>query len=304
MKRVYWILIGIILLVVIVFSAWKIWMNSCIERTQIEIPEYNVPEQELTRVADILENQLLDMETLAEKLNDSRILLVGEVHNRQEVLQYFLDILEHLPDKQLVLNLELPSSIQNNIDTYLESGEEHYLDTMKTTLGCLQYQDIIRWSYHNQKRVVKVLAMDETQARIRFNRNYLCEDTRNETMKKIIYQTYRDFPDAKIIAYAGQMHMLKSGRYKFDIENRMPAGSRLINSNIPSEDIRVVMIAGEGDFPLSSAWKQKIGVLEMGEEFAHLPFLYFYTYPLYRINHAGELFDYFVNVGKTTPIEK
>ena len=98
--------------------------------------------------------------------------------------------------------------------------------------------------------------------------------------------------------------MLKSGRYKHDVKNRTPAGHRLLNTDIPGDDIRVVMIDGEGGFPLSSAWNGKIGAMEMQGAFARLPFMYFYVYPVYRVTHAGELFDFFVNVGETTEIER
>ncbi len=304
MKRVLWIPMGIIVVLFIVFSAWKIRMHFCIEKKRIEIPKFTIPEEAIAEIRAKLEDRILDVETLTDKLKDSRMLLVGESHLQHEVIEYFLNILDRLPDERLVLNLELPSSIQRHIEAYMESGNEHHLDTMKTTRGCLPYQKIIRWSYRNRERVEKVFAMDEPLAQMQFNRRYLCTDTRNETMKKALYRAYRDFPDARIIAYAGQMHMLKSGRYKFDIKNRTPAGSRLIHSDIPEDDIRVVMIDGEDGFPLSPAWNGKMGAMEMFGEFARLPFTYFYTYPVYRVTHAQELFDFYVNVGKTTKIER
>jgi hypothetical protein len=303
MKRVLWIPIGVVLLLLVVFTTWKIRMHYCIEKKRVEIPEFSVPENALEEVSAKLDNRILDVQTLTDKLKNSRMLLVGETHLKYEEIAYFLSILDHLPDEQLVLNLELPPSIQNNIDAYMESGEEHYLDTLKATRGCLPFQEIIRWSFRNRERVERVIAMDETLAKMQFNRRYLCTDTRNETMKKALYRAYRDFPDAKIIAYGGQLHMLKSGRYKFDIKNRTPAGNRLINSDIPDEDIRIVMISGEDEFPLSHAWNGKIGAMEMRGEFARLPFTYFYTYPVYRASYGEELFDFYVNVGKTTQIE-
>jgi len=278
-------------------------MHYCIEKKRIEIPKFTVPEEAIAEIRAKLEDRILDVETLTDKVKDSRMLLVGESHLQHEVIEYFLNMLDHLSDEKLVLNLELPSSIQDNIDAYLESGEEQYLDTLNATRGCLPFQEIIRWSYRNRERVLRVFAMDETLAQMQFNRRYLCTDTRNETMKKALYRAYRDFPDARIIAYAGQMHMLKSGRYKYDIKNRTPAGSRLINSDIPEDDICVVMIAGEDDFQLSPAWNGKTGAMEIHGEFARLPFMYFYTYPVHRVVYADELFDFYVNVGKTTKIE-
>ena len=303
MKRVFLIPMGIVLLLFFVYSAWKIRMHTCIEKKRVEIPELNVPVEVISEISAKLADRILDLETLTDKIKDSRMLLVGETHLKNEEIGYFLNVLDHLPDEKLVLNLELPPSVQENIDAYMESGEEHLLDTLKATRGCLPLQEIIRWSYRNRQRVEKVFAMDETLAKVQFNRRYLCTDTRNETMKKALYRAYRDFPDSKIIAYGGQLHMLKSGRYKFDIKNRTPAGNRLINSDIPDEDIRVVMISGEDEFPLAPAWKGKIGAMEMRGEFARLPFTYFYTYPIYRVTTGGELFDFFVNVGKTTQIE-
>lgn len=303
MKRTIRIPIAIVLLFIIVFAAWKIRWHFCIEKQRLEIPEFEVPSEALAEVGGQLESRLLDVWTLADKLKDSRLLLIGEAHSKQEVMTYFLDILDRLDDEQLVLNLELPSSTQNLVDLYMQSGDERHLDTLKTMRGCLPYQEILRWSYRNRERIEGVFTVDETQKQIRFNRKYLCMDTRNQTMEKRVYRSYCDFPDARIVFYGGQMHVLKSGRYKFDIKNRTPAGNRLLNTDIPADDIKVVMIDGDGGFPLSSAWNGKIGAMEMQGAFAGLPFTYFYTYPVYRVTYAGELFDFFVNVGKTTKIE-
>lgn len=304
MKPVLWKIILVVIILLFVFFGWKLRMHFCIEKKKVEIREVNLSEEDLVELRSKLDGNILQIQELSDRINNSRLLLIGESHLQKEVMKYFIEILDHLPDKRMVLNLELPFSKQDIVDKYCETGEESYLDSLMNCRECLPCQEILRWCYSNRGRIEKVFAVDETQAQIQFRRRRMCTDTRNRTMARRVYRSYSDYPDARIIFYGGQLHVLKSGRYKFDIKNRTPMGNRLINSDIPKDDISVIMIAGEDDFPLSVVWDEKTGALETQGKFNRLPYTFFYTYPIYRVSYAGELFDFFVNVGKTTKIEK
>jgi len=291
------ILVVIIVLVVLRFTL-------CPEQKAVEYRKVTIPEKTMVDIGSRIEEMRLDIQRLTEKLNGRRVLLIGEEHMKKEIIDYFLEILNNLPDNRLVLNLEWPEAVQGFIDSYMESGEETYLEKINNFPHLLPYEAILRWAFKNKSRVVKVYAMDENTGRIRFNRMVLCTDTRNQTMAKKIYQSYNDFPEARIIAYGGMMHMLKSGRYRYDVESRTPAGNLVVTKmGIPKEDVRIVMINGEGKFPLAPAWKGTPGALEMTGGFANLPFDYFFEYPIFRVKTAAELFHVFVNVGTLSPIE-
>lgn len=303
MKKKNWIPIIFILLILLLFAGYKIRMHFCIEKTRIKMRETNLTEELISEIGEKIDTKLLSIPALAEELRESRILLFGEPHLQIEVMEYFTKILDHFQDEQIVLNVELPPSLQDEIDHYMDSGDERFLDAMAECKSCLPLQDIFRWCYSNRSKVVRIFAVDEELDRILFKRKYLCTDTRNRTMSKLVYKTYQDYPNARIIFYGGQLHVMKSGRYKYDIRNRVSAGTRLINSDISPEDIKVIMISGENEFSLSPAWNGNKGALDVRGTFCKLPITYFYTYPLYRLSYAGDMFDFYVNVGKTTMVD-
>jgi hypothetical protein len=301
-KKIFYSIISL-LMVTLVLVVLRIVF--CPERKDVESRKVTIPGETLEAISNQLEDKLLDIQALSEKLKNSRILLVGETHFKKEVIDYFLKLLEHLPDPHLVLNLELPDSVQDFIDGYMENGEERYLEELRKCRNCLPYEEIIRWAFKNKNRVKKVYAMDESRGRIRFMRVILCTDTRNKTMAGKIYETYEHFPNAKIIGYGGQMHMLKSGRYRYDTNNRTPAGNLVVTDmGIPAEEVRIVMLDGKGGFPLSPAWKDKTGAIEVKGELADIPFEYFWEYPIFRVKKVVELCHFFVNVGKLSPIKR
>jgi len=298
------ILIPVISILVVILVLVVLRFMLCPEQKAVEYRKVTIPEKTMVDIGSRIEEMRLDIQQLPERLNGRRVLLIGEEHMKKEIIDYFLLLLDNLPDDRLVLNLEWPEAVQGFIDSYMESGEETYLEKISNSPYTLPYQAILRWAFKNKDRVAKVYAMDENTGRIRFNRKVLCTDTRNKTMAKKIYQTYNDFPGARIIAYGGMMHMLKSGRYRYDEDSRTPAGNLVVTRmGIPKEDVRIIMINGEGKFPLSPAWKGTPGALEMTGGFASLPFDYFFEYPIFRVRTADELFHFFINVGTLSPIE-
>ncbi len=294
---------GIILFFLIVFLGYKIRMHFCVEKIKVEMRESNITDEISSEIADKIEHELLSIPELANELRNSRLLLFGEPHLKIEVMEYFTEVLDNLNDNEIVLNIELPPSAQDEIDNYMETGEEKYLDSLALCKTCLPLPAILRWCYKNRERVVKINAVDEEIERIFRKRDCFCMDTRNRTMFHNVFKSYHEYPNARILFYGGQLHTMKSGRYKYDIPNRVSCGSRLIGSSIPDQDIKVIMISGEDDFPLAPAWRNVKGAMDVRDKFFDLPVTYFYTYPLYRLSYAGEMFDFFVNVGQTTMID-
>lgn len=265
--------------------------------------ETEIPDSAISRMAKDVAASLLDIDSVAKRVVERRVLLVGETHFKNETMEYFIHLLEKLPNEQLIVHLELPEEVQKVIDDYFINGDEKYLQEIKSNSDCLPYSKILSWCYANRKRVKKIIAVDENYSHI-FMMRAVCHDTRNKTMAEKIFQSYKNFPDAKIIFYGGQMHTLKSGRYLYDVDNRTPAGKRLIELGIKENDIFTILLEGKDRFPLSRAWGNEKGAIALDNKFLSLPINYFFTEPIFNVKNGSDLFDFYVNLGMLTEISE
>jgi hypothetical protein len=244
---------------------------------------------------------LMDIKDLAASVEEKKVLLVGETHLYEEPPAYLTALLEHLGDKPVSLLLEMPTNSQDNIDRYLRDGSEAVLDEIFTGKPVLKLQHLLRWAKANPKRVAAVKAIDEPMYEIRLKRSYFA-DTRNMTMAEAIRNEWKAHPGRRIVVYAGQLHMMKAGRYRFNQPSRQTAGSRVVGLGVPEEEIAVVMLNGGDNFHLHSVWEEP-GALAIDGEPTRIPIAYFIDYPIFDIEFADEAFDYFVNLGPMTRIE-
>lgn len=247
-----------------------------------------------------LSGSLLDVKALAALMQSRRLLLVGESHFVREPQRYLTTLLEQLHDSSVVLLLELSQDSQEDIDSYMKSGNDGQLAPVWQKNYNLPYAYIMKWAFANKSRVQKVIAFDQNFLRVGLNRLFLT-DTRNRTMSDAILEAYEQYPAARIVAYGGQMHMTMAGRYRLDRENRSPAGARLLLAGIPRPEIFSVMLDGRGRFPLDSIWKMSGAVATSGS-MGKLPYEYYINYPVFGVRQAAELFDAFVNLGELTEI--
>jgi hypothetical protein len=251
--------------------------------------------------AQVLESRLLTPNELAASLGERRILLLGEVHRFNETLAYLTDLMERLDDRPISLLLEMHADSQDLIDLYLEDGDEGVLDELFRPGRNLPYQHILRWARGNRERLRCVLAMDESRTEIMCKRVFL-SDTRNQTMAEAIAGQYEGDPDVRVIAYGGQLHMGMAGRYRFDNPSREPVGSRLVRMGIARSDLASVMLSGNDRFHLHEVWTRP-GALPIADALPTIPIAYLNDGAIYGVTHAGELFDYFVNLGPMTRVE-
>jgi len=117
-----------------------------------------------------------------------------------------------------------------------------------------------------------------------------------------IFRTWKQNPGHRIIFYAGQLHLLKKGRYKEDRPSRDTAGSRLTRLGIPEDQIVGIMLNGNSNFHLHSIW-QKPGALPLKNRDFRIPVPYLIDYPIFGAKYADQFFDYFVNLGKLTRVK-
>jgi hypothetical protein len=248
-----------------------------------------------------LSARLVSLPELATALRERSVLLIGEDHLYEEPPAYLTALLEELDDSPASLLLELPRDLQPAIDDYLRNGSEAALNEIFTGNPVLQLQHVLRWVHEHRAKVPTLLAFDEPQYEIRLKRSYLT-DTRNVTMARAIARQRREHPERRVVAYGGQLHMMKAGRYRVDEPSRDTAGSRLPGLGVPPEEIASVMLAGGEDFHLHSIWGQP-GVLPTDGEPVRIPIAYLIDYPIFGLAFADEAFDYFVNLGPLTTIE-
>lgn len=262
-----------------------------------EPPVAGLQATDVDALRPLVEPGLLDRPALAAQVSSRRFLLVGETHFRRETVDFFTGLINELGDDPLVLLLELPGSTQPAIDRYLASGDEHEFDAIWGKVEALPLHGILRWAHANQNRVVEVVAMDEDSTRIFINRALL-DDTRNETMARAMLEASKAHPDARIVAYAGAMHMMLGGRYRFDADNRRPAGLRLLEAGIPREAVASLSLVGD-ELPVKDAFASP-AALDLRGTAGLLPFEDFYDYPVYGVSRIGELHTHIVYLGPLT----
>ncbi len=249
---------------------------------------------------DVLSRSLRSPDELAGELRDKRLLLIGETHRVNETMAYATALLDRLDDRPLRLLVELPAGAQESIDRFMRQGDSELLGAVFAQ-DALPLRRLLVWARAHRDRVSRVVAIDEDLLRIGLQRD-LSFDTRNDTMARAIVGEYDAHPNERIVAYCGQLHMTMAGRYRFDEPSREPAGSRLLRLGVPRDEIASIMMDGEGHFPLYAAWSDP-GALKMSGSVATIPFPYFIDYPIYGVSRAGELFDWFVNLGPLTPVD-
>lgn len=255
---------------------------------------------EVDQLKRLIEPDLIDRAELARRVAPARYLLVGETHFKNETVAWFLGLLDELGEGPLVLLLELPQSVQGGIDAYLDSGDERHFTAIWGEHEALPLHPILRWARAHRDRVERVVAFDEDRWRTVLARARL-DDTRNETMTRELVAAATQHPTARIVAYGGSMHMMLAGHYRFDVDNRRPAGARLLDRGVPRDEI--VSIALDGDeMPAAAAWPAGT-ILDLRGAAGLLPFEYFHVYPIYRVARIRELHDYFVQLGPLSRIE-
>ena len=278
------------------------------DRTKVETfrelspppPGINRPPNEIISTEQ-LARQVLDIDGLAAAVREKRVLLIGEDHLYNELPAYLAALLDRLDDRPISLLLELPYDVQPLIDHYVQHGDQQTLSEIFDGRQVLQLQTVLLWAHENRGRVLQVQAMDEPLYEIFVKRAYF-HDTRNQTMAEALYQAWKQHPEGRVVAYAGQLHMMLAGRYRLDQPSRETAGSRLLGMGVPRDQVTTIQLNGGENFHLHAVWNEP-GALPLEGEMARIPIPYFIDYPIFGATRAGEVFDFFVNVGALTQVE-
>ncbi len=257
---------------------------------------------DIVKLKSGLADTMMNVDDVAALLSNKKIILAGESHFVIEPQEYFTRLVSKLNDKPAVILLEVSSKSQEDINSYLSTGDEKYLNKAFKEGNNLPLDYIVKWAFNNKERVKKVIAYDQSPFQIILNRVFL-NDTRNESMAEAVFSAFKENPDARIYAYGGGMHMLKNGRYRYDSATRETILPRLKKMGVPETVIENIMLSGSKRFPLDTLW-QRPGAIKMDSELGRMPYEYFIDYPVFGIKTAGEAYDIFINLGSLTDIVK
>ncbi|MHB1045485.1 MAG: hypothetical protein ACYC4P_05690 [Thermoanaerobaculia bacterium] len=289
-----------ILAVVVLLAAAAVGLRAALEPEDTPAPGLKLSGEARARVEALARSSAADAGRRLADLSGVEVLLVGEEHFYLETQAWLARLLDGVSDRRIALLLELPRGLQPEVDRWIATGRSAALEEAFRARDALPYGELLAWAHSNRARLSRVATMDEDRARIFWNRAFL-RDTRNGTMADAILSARRDLPGDLVVAYGGQMHMLLSGRYRYDREDRVPAGARLLEAGVPRGKVRSILLSGAGKAPVCEAWPGP-GVLDMADAVGAEPWALFVDEPLFRAVAGRELFDYFVNLGTLTRV--
>lgn len=290
------------LVLLVALPAAALGLRTALEPAETPAPGLKLSANERDRIRALASASAADAGRRLADLSGVEVLLVGEEHRTLETQAWLVRLLDGATDRRIVLLLELPSGLQPEVDRWVATGRSPGLEEAIRQGSALPLGKILSWAYRNRARLSRVAAFDEDRSRIVLNRAFL-RDTRNATMAGAILAARREHPGDLVVAYGGQMHMLLDGRYRYDREDRVPAGARLLRSGVPRERLRSVLLSGEGHAPVCEAWGGP-GVLATSDPIGSEAWAVFVDYPLFRVTTTRGLFDYFVNLGPLTRIPR
>ncbi|MDT8067661.1 MAG: hypothetical protein ROO76_05785 [Terriglobia bacterium] len=263
-----------------------------------------VPENERPHVRGMLAASAVDRSELLSQLARKRVLLIGEAHFQQEPQVWLQGLLDDLYAKDghgTVLLLELPKHVQQQIDSYLETGDESALDEAFRGSDVLPYRSTVRWARTHRAAVARIVADDENSWHVGLMR-LLLTDTRNDTMARAIAAAAQAYPAQRIVAYGGRMHMMNGGRYMYDSNSRRPVGARLPAMGVARQDIAAVWLFA-GEAPVDGVWDTE-DTVTFGGPAGDLLITKLEDNPIFGAIRLKEIADYAVQLGPATPIER
>lgn len=273
-------------------------LRLALEPAESPVPMVDLSPSARERLAALAQASEVPAARLGDELARVDVLLVGEEHFYQETVRFLIDLLEAVETRRVYLLLELPSGMQAHVEEWVTRGASPALAAAIADGDALPYGEILSWAHRNPHRLSRVVAMDEDRARIVVNRALL-RDTRNETMARAVLAARAERPADLVVAYGGQMHMLLSGRYRYDREDRTPAGARILQAGVPRARIRSVLLSGSERAPINAMWPGP-GALAMSAPIGQEAWPYFIDYPVFRATSGRDLFDVFVDLGPLT----
>jgi hypothetical protein len=285
-------------LLVLAIAAPVVAIRIAIEPEESPAPVVDLSVSSMRKMAASCEQSRVDEARLFADLATTDVLLVGEEHFYRETNEFLTRMLESIGTRRVSILLEIPSNLQPAVDAWVSTGSSAAYDAAVSKGDALPFQYILEWAHRNRTRITRVVAVDETRGRIFLNRALLRE-TRNRTMADAVLASVGGASRELVVIYGGQLHMTLAGRYRYDLENRTPAGALLLQK-LERRRIRSVMLSGKGKSPASDILPP--GIYAASSAAGESPYAWFINYPIFRAARARELFDYYVVLGDLTRI--
>lgn len=286
--------IALILVTLAILVAVRMWL----EPKDSPAPDVDLSPSARQRLMDSGQQSRIEEAIMLADLMSAEVLLVGEDHFYRETNEYLTHLLDTVRNRRITLLLEIPRNLQPAVDAFVTAGSSTAFDAAVREGDALPFGHILQWAHRNREKVARVVAVDEPRGRIFVNRALLRE-TRNRTMAESITGSIEREPGDLVVIYGGQLHMILSGRYRYDLENRTPAGALLMRE-IDRRRIRSILISGKGKSPASEILSE--GIYAATAPVGDSPYAYFIDYPIFRASKAKDLFDYYVILGELTRI--
>lgn len=249
-----------------------------------------------TDLAQVSKQDVIELPAMLDEIREKRVLLVGEIPGYQESIVFLSSLIKELKEVSITFLFMLPQYHQEPLDTYLRSGNTKYIQQIFTDEHVLPYRRLVLWIHANHSQFKTIAAVDDSKW-ARVLKNTLLIDSTNDRIAERIFQEYRDVPNSRIIFLGDQCQAMRAGRCGYNRSNRESVGAKILKLGMKPEDMASIVLSGEDKFPFNKVWKNP-AILPIRKQMSKIPYDYFIEKQIYGAEQAGELFDYFINLGR------
>jgi hypothetical protein len=154
-----------------------------------------------------------------EKLKSYDIVFLGTRHKKEAILKFVAGLIPHLHEAGTThLGLEICSDQQDNIDSFLQTGNGLSNIELHPQIDCAKYRNLfttIRSLDKSERPALVALDLPKSM--------YQREINRNRWMARSIVKIFRRNSNAKVLVVVGNLHVLKKIEWKNTVPN--PHGS-------------------------------------------------------------------------------
>ena len=149
-------------------------------------------------------------EYLHSKLSNHDIVFLGTKHRQPRILNFIAELIPSLKELGVThIGLEIPSDQQENIDTYMKTGNGLQDIQLHPQIDCPAYRNLFIVLRNSGGPAPIALDLPKSE--------YKGDISRDEWMGLSLLKVLRDTPNAKILVVVGNLHTLK----KLDWEERL-----------------------------------------------------------------------------------
>ena len=166
-------------------------------------------------------------EYLHSKLSNHDIVFLGTKHRQPRILNFIAKLIPSLKELGVThIGFEIPSDQQENIDTYMETGNGLQDIQIVTQIDCPAYRNLFTVLRNSGDPAPIALDLPKSE--------YKGNISRDEWMSMSLLKMLRGTPNAKILVVVGDLHTLKELNWEGRIKNRYLSIRQYIARERPS----------------------------------------------------------------------